>query len=69
LESKGTREGWLQKVFKAGQDPRRVVVPIIIIIIIVPTKDAKWPNSTVLNIHPSAHYMLVWCEFVAGQVH
>jgi hypothetical protein len=35
LESKGTREGWLEKVFRAGEDPRRVVVLIIIIIIII----------------------------------
>jgi hypothetical protein len=33
LESKGTRVGWLEKVFRVGQDPQRVVVPIIIIII------------------------------------
>jgi hypothetical protein len=32
LESKGTRKGWLEKVLIAGQVPRRVVVPIIIII-------------------------------------
>jgi hypothetical protein len=35
LESKGTREGWLEKAFREGQDPQRVVVPIIIIIIII----------------------------------
>jgi hypothetical protein len=29
-----TRTGWLENVFRAGQDPQRVVVPIIIIIII-----------------------------------
>jgi hypothetical protein len=36
LESKGTRERWLEKGFRAGQGPHRVVVPIIIIIIIIP---------------------------------
>jgi hypothetical protein len=35
LESKGTREEWLEKVLKAGQDPQRVVMLIIIIIIII----------------------------------
>jgi hypothetical protein len=39
LESKGTREGWLEKVFRAGLDPQRIVVPIIIIIIMI-TKTA-----------------------------
>jgi hypothetical protein len=33
LESKGTREGWVEKVFRAGQNPQSVVVPIIIKII------------------------------------
>jgi heme/copper-type cytochrome/quinol oxidase subunit 2 len=35
LETKGTREGWLEIVFRAGQDPQRVVVLIIIIIIVI----------------------------------
>jgi hypothetical protein len=33
LENRGARTGWLEKVFRAGQVPQRVVVPIIIIII------------------------------------
>jgi hypothetical protein len=39
-ENKGTRAGWLEKVFRAGQGSQRFVVPIIIIIIITvtPTK-------------------------------
>jgi hypothetical protein len=32
LENKGTRTGWLEKVFRAGQDPQRIVVPLIIVI-------------------------------------
>jgi hypothetical protein len=35
MKSKCTREGWLEEVFRTGQDPQRVVVPIIIIIIII----------------------------------
>jgi hypothetical protein len=35
LENKGSSGGWLEKAFRAGQDPQRVVVPIIIIIIII----------------------------------
>jgi hypothetical protein len=32
---KGTRTGWLEKFFRAGQDTKRVVVLLIIIIIII----------------------------------
>jgi hypothetical protein len=46
LESKGTREGWLEKVLKAGQDRQRVLVPIIIIIII---------TGVMLSIQPALH--------------
>jgi hypothetical protein len=35
LESKGTREGWLGKIFRGGQGPQGVAVPIIIIIVII----------------------------------
>jgi hypothetical protein len=34
-ENKGTGTGCLEKVFRTGQDPQRVVEPIIIIIIII----------------------------------
>jgi hypothetical protein len=28
---------WLEKMFRVGQDPQRIVVPVILIIIITPT--------------------------------
>jgi hypothetical protein len=31
LESKGSSEGWVEKVYRADQDPQRVLMPIIII--------------------------------------
>jgi hypothetical protein len=35
IGEQSTREGWLEKVFREGQDPQMVVMPIIIIIIIL----------------------------------
>jgi hypothetical protein len=34
-KKKNIRTGWLEKVFRAGEGPQNVVVPIIIIIIII----------------------------------
>jgi hypothetical protein len=34
-KNKDTRTGWLEKVFRAGQDAQRAVVPIKIIIVII----------------------------------
>jgi hypothetical protein len=31
LRNLGVGEGWLEKVFRAGQDPQRVLMPIIIL--------------------------------------
>jgi hypothetical protein len=32
IRNKDTIAGWLEKVFRAGQDPQRVVVPIITLV-------------------------------------
>jgi hypothetical protein len=35
MENKGKRTGWLQKGFRAGQKPQRVVVIIMMMMIII----------------------------------
>jgi hypothetical protein len=48
----------MEKVFRAGQDPQRVVVPIIIIIIIIimPEREADY-SSTRAEVKKSRVYI------------
>jgi hypothetical protein len=44
------KSGMTGEIFRAGQDPQRVVVPIIIIIIIITATDILHPYETSKNI-------------------